>query len=711
MATTRSISTLLLASYFLGAHAFAAAPSDKPPMALQLLAMSLEDLSKIKVSTPTGTPTTLQKAAAVATVITATDIKAMGTNDLMVVLETVPGMHVGITEQADLRKPMIRGITSTFNPQTLVLLNGIPLTSNFTGNRSHLLGSMPLKAVERIEIIRGPGSALYGADAYAGIVNIITKTPDDLLRNNDTPMALAGLSAASFDTQGAWIQSATIYNGITAGVSIEYEKTDGYQETIKHDAQTNFDTLFGTSASLAPGHNNNGLKETLLRMELSGNRWRFRSGYQHRTDVETGAGVAFALDPKGRYGAYRFNADYSHFFEAFDQALDIESRVSFLRTTQIVEESLWLYPPGAFGGAFPDGFSGNPGYREDQARYDLTGTYKHIDNHLLRMGVGIYWGDMYEVMLSRNFMTLPNGRPGPRPGGMVNVSDTAESYLPEVQRSSYYALVQDEWQITSKLHLTTGVRFDDYSDFGSTTNPRLALVWDTTSALTTKFLAGRAFRSPSYAELYTNSSVQIGNPELGPETIDTWEIAFSVRPSSQFNYGVNLFHYKIDDFITAIARSGSNRLFFSNVGDRTGNGGEVEFSWLLHRQVRLLGNYSYAHALNDATDEQVGEFPAHQVYTRLEWLVLPDWKLSPQLNYIGEQQRVGGDSRAPVDAYATFDITLRQLFSPTLEWSISAHNLFDTEAREPSPYGNPTTIPGDFPMAGRSLKADISVSF
>lgn len=705
------IATLAISSCLLAVPAFAEAPPDKPPMAAQLLAMSLEDLGKIKVSTPSGTPATLQKAAAVTTVITSTDIKAMGTNDLMVVLETVPGLHVGMTEQADLRKPMIRGITSSFNPQTVVLVNGIPLTSNFTGNRSHLLGSMPLKAVKRIEVIRGPGSALYGADAYAGVINIITKTPADLLRNSDTPVALAGVSAASFDTQGAWIQTASAYNGLHAGVSIEYEKTDGHRETIDHDAQTNFDAVFGTSASLAPGPTNNGLKETLLRMELSGNQWRFRSGYQHRTDIETGAGVAFALDPKGRYSGYRFNADYSHFFEAFDQALAIESRVSFLRTTQIVEETLWLYPPEAFGGAFPDGFSGNPGYREDQARYDLSGTYKHIDNHLLRMGVGIYWGDMYEVMLSRNFMTLPNGRPGPRPGGMVDVSDTAESYLPEAQRSSHYLLAQDEWQITPELHLTTGVRFDDYSDFGTTTNPRLALVWDTTSALTTKFLVGRAFRSPSYAELYTNSSVQIGNPDLGPETIDTWEIAFSVRPSSRLNYGVNLFHYKIDDFITAIPRSGSNRLFFSNVGDRTGNGGEVEFSWLLHRQVRLLGNYSYAHALDDSTDAQVGEFPAHQVYTRLEWLVLPDWKLSPQLNYVGEQQRIASDSRAPLDAYTTFDITLRQLFSPTLEWSISAHNLFNANVREPSPYGNPTTIPGDFPRAGRSLKADVSVNF
>lgn len=680
--------------------------------AAQLLAMSLEELGQVKISTPTGRPAPIAKAAAVATVITADDIKAMGSNDLMTVLESVPGLHVGRTEQANLRKIQIRGITSSYNPQTLVLLNSIPLTSNFTGNRSSILGSMPLKSIERIEVIRGPGSALYGADAYAGVINIITKTPGDLLRENNGPVAKTALAAGSFDTRGAWLQTASTANEIDAGIFLEYQTTDGHREKIAHDAQTNLDQIFNTSASLAPGATNNMVDETLLRMELTGTHWRFRSGYQYLSNVGTGAGIGFALDPHGRYAGYRTNADYSYFFNDLADDLEIESRVSFLRTEQRVEESLWLYPPGAFAGAFPEGFSGNPGYKEDQARYDLSALYKGVEDHWLRVGAGIYWGDMFEVMLKRNFMTLPNGRPAPRPGGMTDVSDTDEAFLPEAQRDSKYALLQDEWSFARDWQLTSGVRIDDYSDFGTTTNPRFALIWDTSPILTTKLLFGRAFRSPSFAELYTNSSIQIGNPDLGPETIDTWEIAASVQPTPRFSYGVNLFRYSIHDFITAIPRAGSTHLFFSNVGDRTGNGGELEFSWIASDRMKLLGNYSYTHAIDDATGEQVGEFPAHQLYSRLDWQFLAGWTLSPQANYIGKQERIALDTRDPVDAYTTLDLTLRQVLNRgALEWSVSVLNLLDEEVREPSPYGNPVSIPDDFPAAGRALMSEITFSF
>lgn len=677
--------------------------------ATELLGMSLEELGQVQISTPSGTPAPIEKAAAVATVITADDIKAMGTNDLMVVLESVPGLHIGRSEQGELRKAVIRGITSSFNPQTLVLVNGIPLTSNFTGNRSNVIGSLPLRAVERIEVIRGPGSALYGADAYAGVINVITRGAEPQKGSNAT-VSTAGVAAGSFDTRGGWLNTTSSLNGIRTGVFLEYQTTDGHREPISHDAQTNMDALFNTSASLAPGPTNNMRDEGLFRMEMQGEHWRFRSGYQQQSNIGTGAGINLALDPKGRMGGYRFNADHSYFFNGLIEGLDIESRLSFLKTVQRMEESLWLFPPGAFGGAFPDGFSGNPGYKEDQARYDVSAIYQGVEHHWLRMGAGLYWGDMYETTETTNFVILDNGQIAPRPG-LANISDTPATYLPEQQRTSYYALLQDEWSFAPRWQLTAGVRMDDYSDFGSTTNPRLALIWDTTPTLTTKLLYGRAFRAPSFAEMYTRSPVYVGNPDLKPETIDTWEIAVAMKPTARLNYGVNLFRYKIDDFITAVAQPGIIGLF-SNVGQRTGTGGEVEFTWLPADTLKLLGNYSYTHALDDATGEQVGEFPAHQVYARLEWLFLPDWKLSPQLNYVGEQQRIALDARAPVDAYTTVDITLRQVLDRGgFEWSLSVLNLFDETVREPSPYGNPVAIPDDLPMPGRALTAEIAFTF
>ena len=99
----------------------------------------------------------------------------------------------------------------------------------------------------------------------------------------------------------------------------------------------------------------------------------------------------------------------------------------------------------------------------------------------------------------------------PRPNGVEDVSDTDEVFMPEADRESYFVYVQGVVQMAPDWELTAGGRFDDYTDIGSTTNPRLALVWSTSLNLTTKFLYGRAFRAPSFAELLTlNNPVALG---------------------------------------------------------------------------------------------------------------------------------------------------------------------------------------------------------
>lgn len=389
-----------------------------------LLTMSLQELGQVQVSTPSGMPRSIDHAAAVVTVITRHDIEAIGSNDLMDVLETVPGLHVGRSEQGALRKPMIRGITSSLNPQTLVMVNGIPLTTNVMGNRSNALGSVPLRSVERIEIIRGPGSALYGADAYAGVVNILTMSPSLLLKGGDATAVVAGVSVGSFGTRGGWMQSA--YDGeVDAAVFVEYQETDGYRREIPVDAQSAFDSAFGTQVSLAPGQMNNQLKEGLLRWQIEGEHWRLRSGFQSRPEQGTGAGVNLALDPHGNVGGYRVNVDHTYTRNDLLDDVTLESRLSFLRTTQKIFESLWLFPPGAFGGAFPEGFSGNPGFKEDQARLDLSAVYRGLDRHWLRVGAGFQWSDLFETTETRNFVLQPNGSIVPLPYFVDNSDNDA----------------------------------------------------------------------------------------------------------------------------------------------------------------------------------------------------------------------------------------------------------------------------------------------
>ena len=661
--------------------------------------MSLEELGKVPItSLATGTETPLDKAAAIASVITQADISAMGATDLDQILETVPGVHVGRSNQTFTPKYNIRGITASFNAQTLVLINGIPVTNLVFGNRGNVWAGMPVKSIQRIEVIRGPGSALYGADAFAGVINIITKTAKDI---NATKV---GVRAGSFDTQAAWLEHGESYGDVNIGFSLEYESTDGWKKDINSDAQSSMDSLFMTQASLAPGPVNTGKDMIESRLDIAYKNTRFRAGYQGRKNIGTGVGVAQALDPHGEFSSNRFNADFTHTLNNLTANWGIENRISYYRDTQQVEENVHLFPPGAFGGAFPDGFIGNPEFKEENARFDFSSIYRGFDSHLTRVGLGTYWGDVYEVTEQKN--SNPDGSPK---SGIEDVSDTDEVWMQEEDRTSYYLFVQDEWQLADNWQLTSGLRYDHYSDFGSTTNPRLALVWATSESMTTKLLYGRAFRPPSINVLFDNP-IYLGNPDLDPEIIDTYEAAFSYTLSPDIQYTANVFYYKIKDLMT-LAAVNTNQKQWQNVEKRTGYGTEFEINYSVLSNLKFLANYAYQKSEDDKTNSDVGEAPNHQIYARGEWEFMPRWHLQTQVNWVGKQKRAFGDARPDLDDYTTVDLTLRKLaLINSLDLTLSVHNLFDEDVYEASP-GPAAEIPGDFPMPGRSVYGELSYTF
>lgn len=667
--------------------------------------LPLEELGQIRVvSIASGTSTPLDKAAAITSVISAEDIAAIGATDLDQVLETVPGLHVNHSDQGFTPKYVFRGITSSFNPQALLLINGVPATSAMFGNQGNIWGGMPVKAIRRIEVIRGPGSALYGADAYAGVINIITKNAQDV------DGVVAGVRTGSFDTQGAWVEAGTHWHDTGVSLILEHQSTDGWRRTIDRDAQTNADEIFNTSASLAPGPVNTSADQLDARLELNGARWKLRAGVQDRRNVGTGPGLAQALDPEGRYKSQRINVDYSYQWLKIVDGLDIESRVSYFHFTQEPENDIFLFPPGAFGGAFPDGFLGSPGYKEQQIRLDLSSIYSAIDNHRILSGIGAFWADLYEVTERKNFNTDFSPK-----GEVVDVSDDPNQvWMPEEDRKNYYAFVQDEWQFAQNWQLVSGLRYDYYADFGGTVNPRAALIWATTDNLTTKLLYGRAFRAPSLNELYVaNNPINVGNDNLDPETIDTFELALAYQPNSRLFYGVNVFYYEIDDLISAQPSPGLAANQYQNSGKRKGHGGELEASYQLHDNLKLAANYAYQTAEDQESSESVGQAPNHQAYARIEWRVASPWKLTTQVNWVGEQKRGPSDPRAPVDDYTTVDITARTNgLWRGFDLAVSVRNAFNADVRDPSPYSEPSpAIPGDFPMPGRFAYIEAQYQF
>lgn len=664
------------------------------------------------ISITTGNRKPIAKAPAVATIITADDIKAISATDLDEVLETVPGLHVARSPQGYNPIYTIRGVFSQFNPQVLMLINGIPVTNLFVGNRSQVWGGMPVESIARIEIIRGPGSAIYGADAFAGVINIITKTAADIEGTE------VGVRAGSFDTQDGWILHGSTWAGFETAFMLEYHDTDGQREVIDADAQTALDNALGTDASLAPGSVNLQRKSIDTRLDIARGNLRLRAGLQRRQNLGTGAGVALALDPEGRFASDRWSVDVTYHNPHFTDNWEVTAQASYFNTSQEVERNVRLFPPGAdLGfGVFPDGVIGNPEVFERHYRVDTSAFYKGFQGHELRLGAGFNYNEIYKVRETKNFGPDPaTGNPLPPGSPIVDVSDTPFVFLPEDSRRNVYFFAQDVWQFANDWALTAGVRYDHYSDFGGTLNPRLALVWDARYNLTTKLLYGRAFRAPSFAETRNiNNPVALGNPSLDPETIETLELAFDYRPTDKLRLGANLFGYRWQDIIRFVPDAGGATATAQNSGEQTGYGLEMEADWRPNAEWRLVGNYAFQRSTDEETGEDAGNAPHHHVYVRAEWAFKPDWLVSSQLNWISERNRAPGDRRSNVDDYATLDLTLRRQARKTGGWgfALSARNLLDSEADEPSPAGNPeASIPGDLPLAGRSFFGEFRLRF
>jgi iron complex outermembrane receptor protein len=641
------------------------------------------------ISIATGNRQPVRNAPAATTVITAADIEAMGATDLDEVLEAVPGVHVSKSASGYNPIYVFRGIYSQFNPHVLVLMNGVPMTSVYLNDRGDIWAGMPLENVARIEVIRGPGSALYGADAFAGVVNIITKSASEI--NG----ARFGVRAGSFNTQNAWIQYGGVLGPIETAAYFRVGRTDGQREIIREDAQSGFDSIFSTSASFAPGQVNLGYDAADAQLELGYESWRLRFGYRLRDDGETGAGIANALDPFGSNRSIRTIADLIWQKDNLVTGWSVTAQASFMR--QANESRLVLFPPGAFGGAFPDGMIGNPDKWERQGRYSLSALYSGWTGHRLRLGIGHDDLEIYRVRESKNFTLVPTLMPL---GSVVDVSDTNPFLTPHERRVNYlYA--QDEWNVARDWMLTLGVRYDKYSDFGETVNPRAALVWAAAHNVTAKLLYGQAFRAPSFAELYAiNNPTQLGNPALQPERIRTWEGVVTWQPTADSELNLGVFRHRMSNIIGYVAMPAG--ITAANTGKQKGHGFELEGSWKATRDLRLSANYAWQRNTDESTGADAGNAPRQQVYGRADWRFLAGWQASTQLNWVMDRRRVAGDTRPDVPDYHTVDLTLRSAAAGR-GWDVAAsvRNLFDEDAFEPSLAGSGITF--DLPLPGRSF--------
>jgi iron complex outermembrane receptor protein len=676
-------------------------------------------LAQIDITIATGTDKPIASAPAVATVITAEQIAAAGAVHLDDVLEMVPGLHVGASNNiSPSTHYIVRGIRSDDNSRILLLLDGVPITDTFIGGQIPNF-RLPVAAIERIEVIRGPGSALFGADAFTGVINVITRTADDI---DGTEVGARG---GSFGTRNAWIQHGNTLAGWKTALTFEYLGTDGDPDRmIDADAQTAIDARTGTRASRAPGELESrydllNAHLNVSRADVSARLWGW-----HIEDAGVGFGGAQALNGDGAMRQTQLLAEVDYVRSDLLEDWKLAASASYFYWN--AHRRFTLFPPGAvlpIGAdgnvnftmpvgftAFPAGLIGDTRGRSHNGGFELSGQYGGWAGHRLRFSAGIQIQSFSGVEADQNFGPgVLDGTQAVAGGALSTLTDTQFIFASNAGRSIVSLSAQDEWNFAPRWNLTAGIRLDHYSDFGTTVNPRLALVWEATDTVTAKALYGRAFRAPTFGELgLKNNPSALGNPALGPETVNTVEVGVEYRPRRTLRTALNVFGYRLGEQIELQLDPVSMTRMTQNAGDQEGYGFQAEIDWQATRSVRLAGNYAWQHSKDVSTGARVPDVPGQQAHVSADWRVRPRWSVHGQLNWVADRKRPVGDLRSAVEDYATVDLGLRY-DGQGGDWGVTftARNIFDADTREPSN----AAIPGDIPLEGRSAYLGVRLGF
>lgn len=685
-----------------------AVPAALPAASGDLFSLSLEQLSQVPVAVATGTPKPLAGSPAATTLLLPEDFRAMGAVTVDDALVAVPGLHVSRDSGfAGTSRYFIRGIASNASAEVLVLLNGLPVNTMVQNNSvPPLQGGMPIELVKRLEVIRGPGSAIYGADAFAGVINIITVDAADV------PGTRASVSAGSFDTQRALLSHSGRIAGAAAVAMLGYRRSDGDGGRVEADAQSASDAAMGTQASLAPGPLQRRYQHLDGYARLQWGQVDLHGLWQEVRDYGAHQGLAGALDPYGSFDLRRVGLD-GGWHGAPAAGWELEARLGAMHNSLQNREPFRTFPSGAFGNdpgsgqpLFPAGLQDAFDLNENNAHAQLSAVWHGWDGHRLRFGTGLSWNDQYKTTTRRNYtLTGPGQPPAPLPGGLTDVSDTPAVFVPENQRVGEFLFVQDEWRLAAPLELTAGLRHDHYSDVGGVTTPRLALVWTPSPRVTAKLIYGEAFRAPSFSELYvTSNPFALGNPGLAPERLRSTEARLSVTPAARWQWHAGVFRYDIRDFINFVP-VGGGFLEAANTGRYRGEGGTFEVNYR-HDGWQVLAHVSGQQVENVSSGDDLGGAPEWRAYLRASAKPAPRWQVSGQVNVVGPRARVEADPRPDLAGYTSVDATLRYRLPPRAELYLTASNLFDADMREPGIGLLPESLPG--PGPGLMLGLDLA---
>ena len=686
------------------------------------------------VTVATKTKMTAQEVPSVVTVITGEEIRNMGARNIIDVLRTVPGFDLVKSGGIPLQPMHIRGLSSPSNEKVKIMINGHSMQVFWGGPHLHF-DRLPIGSIKKVEIIRGPGSALYGTGAFLGVINIITK------EGGDEPSRVS-FEGGSFDTAKSSAELSLGNDRLKTYIYAEHYRTDGYDGAIESDRAAVL-PIFAPSASRELTDET---EYHTFQANLSYDSLYFSAFFQ-KVDAEIPVGIASVLTDEDDIGTSYAFAELGYGLPTGDRGnLRMRAYYDYGDYKSLLEDM--PEETGEMYAGFPEGEGTHSGV---QAKRSVTGVELTADCEPYP-GIGLVAGSSYEYIRQSDAKSYANynftGKPLEIDGEIYptfpfrhfpgRILPDSAKWNRNTDRDIAAAYVQGIFDLkeifslkgsTENLTLTLGGRYDSYDDVGSSANPRLGIVWAPTEKFWFKVLYGKAFRAPDFVLLYLQNTPARGNPDLNPEELTTAEGLVGYHFTRTVSGSLTGFYVKAENLIQYMEE------MYENVGKTESYGVEAELraafgkdryaylnlTWqdvsdTTHSAIVSEGGQTYVH-----DDFHPGMAPEFYGNAGVNYGFSDRISANISLNYVGERERSGKkiwvgevltrkDQRDPVAErwLLNTSLTFRDFLAKGTELQISGFNLLDEDHSDPEQDGY---ILNDIPRPGRSFTGRISYSF
>lgn len=666
---------LLLAPFFSFSQS-----SDTAEDVTGLLRLSLEQLMNIKVVTASGYLQTTAEAPSTITVITEQDIRERGYEELQDALRDVPGIDMIHLNGYAPTLIYFRGMYGAENLRALLMIDGI-VENNIIGSNDMAGPAYSLHNVKRIEIIWGPASALYGANAFGGVINIITKEGADM----------NGLHAeqgfGNFNTRFTKVNLGLKKGKYEFSVAGTLFSTDGprFKNRDPKYAGSYVDKAHSVNAAFS----------------YYGKNTKTTFGYRTYTTPEgwgsffNSPTVFLNLPPQG-YGNSGVLGLVSRDIRGERSGLLVPYlRTSFLQNEFKPTEKLSLQSRVVYR---------ETGIRDDSYAY-VTVDGNRLHRLILTNSSSEYSGDVsvnYSLSKKQKISAgIEYGRQNVERAGRVSKFDTTlalidgrdtvtnldATFLPRKYdiRTNLGSFLQYNvnTSLWGKTSFTAGLRFDNNSYYGNRMSPRIAIVNQPGNQLTFKLLYGTAFRAPTNIEIYESDP----GLHIKTEKIQTYEANAIYSFSDKFRVQLNLFHNDLTDVIIIGDLTGTTPN--KNPGAQKTTGAEFSSDLAFGKSFSGFLNFTYQDATwkNFVTNFE-GDMPGVAKFkgnAGITFHVDDLFTINIIENWVGRRKSPRTDPYGPVAGYFLTNCVIRtgELFNKGITASVNIRNLFNTKWLDP----------------------------